>query len=126
MKIRSLIPIFIFVILLSCKPSPEAGRVDFSIKNECFNDIHVAFVNIETADSDYVTIIRHETFTIYDFVLSPYKHTNWFTDYDVHINNITNFAGDTINFDPNYPTNWTMSENELFANYQLQLNESDF
>lgn len=123
MTVNRIYILLVFILLFSCT---KKERVIFQIPNNSSASIFVEYFVIETNDTTNVEILMNNAHIISDVLLAEGKTTNWYSDYPVHINLITNLAGDTINFDPNEAANWQFYAQSSVNYYNLSIGNSSF
>lgn len=112
----------ILVIIFGC--SPVKQKVTFAVANASSSTIFVQYV--ENIDTVNVTILNNGGHLVSDFFLEDGQSTNWYNDYSIHFNSITNLSGDTVNFNPNEANNWTFYSQSSVNYYNLFIGDSSF
>lgn len=114
----------LFVFIASCAPTKQ--DVTFQIVNSSSTNIFVEYVVTENNDTSAMQIIPTESLIIWEVILAEHYTTNWYKDYGISINYITNQAGDTININPNVASYWNYAVGSPHHYYSLSILNSSF
>ena len=123
-KIRICTYTILMVFANSCTSTMQ--DVSFTIKNTGSSNIFVEYIAIQNNDTINVQILPSESQIIWEETLAERQKTNWYYDYKISINTITNQVGDTINFNPNIASNWVLWISSPHNNYNLYIEDSSF
>lgn len=116
----------LFVIITSCG-FPTRHNASFIVSNSSVtNAIFVQYFFIETYDTAIVKINPTESSTIWELTNLIGIESNWYHDYAIHINSITNEVGDSINFNPNIANNWNLSVASPSYHYFIEIKDTSF
>lgn len=100
----------LIILITSCAPKRE--RVVFQITNNCSNGIVSQYVVRSTNDTIHINFLAPlQTYIISDLHLAANQNPNWYFDYPVYINYITNYStGNAIYFNPNESGYWQFED----------------
>lgn len=123
-NIRTIIFISLIVFLGSC--SPQESHVKFKVYNLSTSDIFVQYFEQQTIDTFTLQIPTSQTAIVWDALhVGGGNETNWYYDYEIQINCITNALGDSTIFNPNIASNWIIANNEE-TEYRLNIGDNSF
>lgn len=105
--------------------SPKQINVRYKIENASSSNIFVQYVNIAYDDTSTIQINPTESEIIWE-ILKAGVDPDWYYDYRVSINYITNSLGDSITFNPNIPYYWQIESADSYTNYNLKILDSSF
>lgn len=121
--VRKIVHIVAMVMVVAgCSPSKE--KVTFAVANSSSSTIFVEYV--VDSDTTNVSIVNNGGHVISEFFLDDGQSTNWYNDYSIHFNNITNELGDTVIFNPNEASNWSLNSQSSVNYYNLFIADSSF
>ena len=123
---RKYILIGFIVFIASCAPKRE--RVVFQITNNCTNGIVSQYAVLKTNDTIPINFLApYQTYIISDTYLPGSQKPNWFFDFPIYINYITNYStGNPILFNPNEASYWTLNDAGEENFYTLALVDTCF
>lgn len=119
------ISIILVTIAIGMGCSPNVKNVSFSVVNNSNSKIYVQYVEILNQDTSSVEIVTDNLFPLLS-VQNSSGGSNWFYDYQIHINTIYNLAGDSIQFNPNESQIWFLYVSDPDYFYRLYIKDTDF
>jgi len=122
-KITSKIVLGLVLLSIGCTPTTK-NDVLFRLENYNSTTINIEYVFTENDDTITSSIDYGESLVLLEKDLEGL--TNWYNDYKIHINFITNQANDTINFNPNISSYWFYTTAHPHFYYYLQIDEPSF
>lgn len=127
-QVRNIVVILflgVSIIFWSC--SPKESHVKFRVYNLGTSDVFVKYYVLNTIDTIDVQITPSQNAIIWDalHVGTSSDYTNWYYDFEIQINCITNIAGDSTFFNPNIANYWTIANNEE-TEYRLYVGDTSF
>jgi len=111
-------------VVFGCKKSNHVAT--FELKNYSDESIFVKYLVYDTGDTSLVEINGDERFELFVTEANSEAGYNWYYDYGILINSITNIGGDSVNFNPNVPHKWISSSNNSGRLYVLGISSSNF
>lgn len=105
--------------------SPKEKNISFSVYNNDTSKIYVQYFDFSSHDTDTVEIVSDDLATLLT-VKNSNGGSNWFYDYQMHINNIYNSTGDSIQFDANESQYWYLYVSDPDYFYRLYINDTVF
>jgi hypothetical protein len=109
----------VVVIISGCNYRPK--DLNYVIGNGASDTINVIVYSYDKGNSSLIQIGPDNKEIIYIRSGSERKD-NWYYDYNILINSITNSTGDTLRFDPNESFRWYMEN----SSYHLSISNGSF
>jgi hypothetical protein len=107
------------LMMVACaKPTEDR---DFEIENNCSTDVQVEFYSFDTGDTSIVQVSPGQFQSIWTLPSASVTH-NWYYDYGISINYITNANGDTAQFNANEAIRW----HDIDKGYALWIHDELF
>jgi hypothetical protein len=129
---KNRIQLFIFLLCLFTIIGCRQHYVVFYASNKSSDTILIQYQEQITGDTLIVEMYPIPSSDNYGyshtFIRRPVDENNydWNSIYTIHIQSVKNLAGDTINFDPNLPSNWKYNQGQSFYSYHLLIDDASF